>query len=181
MALYACALMFKCTLSVWMSLSVHSCVSQLHVLCTFSVFLFSFMPSFCVSACTDIKKEKKKYARVSLLARASGSVMEDLLCCSLGKEFLTRVKHKHTEIRITSSSAAKKCWLFSQGCGLEALEFLFKVVRTGTLWCQIYPLKVFPRTKLARNIWSTFKTGFYLVLCCERVCAFLNDLKGGSN
>lgn len=159
---------------------VFLCLTITCFMCIFCVFIF--IHAFLLCFCLYRHKKKEKSMHVCLFWHVPLGLWWRIYSAAVwGRNFSPESNISTHEIRITSSSAAKKCWLFSQRCGLEALEFLFKVVRTGTLWCQIYPLKVFPRTKLARHIWSTFKTVLYLVLCCERVCAFLNDLKGGSN
>lgn len=92
----------------------------------------------------------------------------NLFCSSLGKESVS----VHTVIRKTSSSAQLKMLIVFT-------RVWFEVVRTGTLWCQFYPLKVFQRTELAmwRHMVHIHRTGFYLVSCWERVCAFLNEVK----
>lgn len=138
--------------------------------CMLSVMLFSLTHSFCL--CLDTHKKKT----ICTCACFDTSLwLHDLFCCSLGKEFLTRVKRAHTEIRNTSSSAQLKMLIVFTRVWFGT----FKAVRTGTLWCQFYPLKVFQRTKSA--MWTHMvhihRTGFYLVSCWKRVCALINEVK----
>lgn len=85
-------------------------------------------------------------------------VMEDKLSCRrrvIREENILPVSNINTLRSETPHLKQPKCRVFSQGCGLRPLKFFFKVVRSGTLWCQIYLLKSFS-TNLARHIWYTF-------------------------